>query len=249
MAEIVGTVSAAITFIDFTIRISKTAKKVRVSDNGLDEYNRLKTFTQSLKDGIESLENETGKPRPFTASGEADKSLAESVDRAVQVSKACLSVVDEIITLIDKVTGNIEEPDASGTSAPSVSEKLVHKMKGLLGGSNAKGILRAKSPTPNNRDIPIDGLAKKVRKKLGASWRGTKVALAVLWNERELEGLRKEFQSCTEMLALHWNTVFRYFTTVITTVWVFSANALPVVSRLSICWTSNRKHSKMPQRK
>ena len=212
MAEIVGTVSAALTFIDFVFRVTKTAKTVRASDNGLDEYDRLRTFAESLKDGVKSLENDTRKLRPLPGPGDLDGSLAEAADRTVQVSKACLSVADEIITLIDKVTGSIEEPDAGGTSTPSASGKFVNKMKGLLGSSNAKRIHRAKSPTPNSNDIPIDGLAKKVRKKLGISWQGTKVALAVMWNERELEGLRKEFQSCTEMLAFHWNTVFRYIT-------------------------------------
>ncbi|KAK3984451.1 hypothetical protein QBC44DRAFT_375167 [Cladorrhinum sp. PSN332] len=203
MAEIVGIVSAAITFVDFICKITKTVRKVHdgLSD-GIGEYNRLKTIAQSLKNGVEFLGNDASRrlrssdPVPEgRAIGVLEQSLNDSVDRALEVSQACFEVVDEIIKLIDKVSDGLRPPNVTEANSPSGDGKVWEKSGGLF---NRK----------SNSKTPVDNLIERCKRNMSTSWKGTKVALSMMWHESELDGLRKEFDTCATIVGSHWNTVF-----------------------------------------
>ncbi|KAK4161886.1 hypothetical protein QBC43DRAFT_322955 [Cladorrhinum sp. PSN259] len=205
MAEIVGTISAALTFIDFIHKIGQAARKVQGSvDDGIGEYDRLQTITRSLADGISSLENNNA---TFVTSGPHGKpatgAIADSVRQAIEVSKTCLRVVNDIMMLIDKVSEGLKQPSPPQKRASSRRDKL----KRLLSGTPSS-IHSQSTGVSSTQVIPIDTIVQQLRKKLKASWTGTKVTLAVMWHESELEGLRKEFDSCASLLAFHWNAIF-----------------------------------------
>lgn len=201
MAEIVGIVSAAISFVDFICKITKTARKVHDGLNdGIGQYNRLKVIFQSLQDGIKVLGNDDSPFRSSAPEGRAagalEQSLNDSVDRALEVSQACAQVADEIIMLIEKVSDGLKPQIATDINSLPGKGKVEEKPSGLF-------------DRRSHSKSTVDKLIQRCKTKMSTTWTGTKVALSMMWHESELDGLRKEFDSCAILVGSHWNTVFR----------------------------------------
>ncbi|KAK4228857.1 hypothetical protein QBC38DRAFT_136191 [Podospora fimiseda] len=204
MVEVVGTISAAIILIDFVTKITKVAKKLcGALDDGISEYDRLRKIAKSLQDSIESLEN-TNTLRPSSS----NSALTDCVKSTLEISKVCLEVVDEMVKLIDKVSIGLRVPTHMEGKPSSSTKEITEKMKGFFRTKYSKSHSKNIPKLPVDQDI--DNMVSRLRAKLGTSWGGAKVAIAVMWHEGELDGLRNEFNLCTNLLALHWNTVFRH---------------------------------------
>ncbi|CAJ0551471.1 Ff.00g114010.m01.CDS01 [Fusarium sp. VM40] len=111
-ASIIGTTSAAITFVETLAKIVSVARKVHRATDELDEHKRLRDAASALEPAITALIDKSKNQTPLSP---VEKSLLE-------VAKQCQDVSNRIIHLMDSY--QVGPVSHNGNSSPS-SEKSI----------------------------------------------------------------------------------------------------------------------------
>ncbi|EXM15382.1 hypothetical protein FOTG_16260 [Fusarium oxysporum f. sp. vasinfectum 25433] len=98
-ASIIGTTSAAITFVETVVKMVSVARNVHNAMGELDEHKRLRDVTSALEPGIATL---IGKRKSQTLLSPEEESL-------LQVAEQCQDISKQIFHLLDSQTGPISQ--------------------------------------------------------------------------------------------------------------------------------------------
>lgn len=123
-ASIIGTTSAAITFVETLAKIVSVARKVHRATDELDEHKRLRDVASALEPAITALIDKSKSQTPLSP---VEKSLLE-------VAKQCQDVSKRIIQLLDSYQVG---------PVPQIGNNPSSSGKGIAGLSSLKKSMKA----------------------------------------------------------------------------------------------------------